>query len=91
MMMFTNSFVITAVCKYDVAGHMLENIRKFSLMDYTLEEVSCAKGSADHEKGFRVTIHTDRGTYVKVMEYLNQYYVKDYGVVLYYAEVHQPM
>jgi hypothetical protein len=91
MLMFTNGFIITAICKYDVVGHLVDNIRKFSILDYTIEEVKTAKGAGETEKGFRVTIHTDRNTYAKVMEYLKQYYVKDYGIILYYNEVFQPM
>jgi len=91
MIMFSNAYVITVICKYDVIGHLVENIRKFSILDYTIEEVKTAKGSGETEKGFRVSVHCERNTYSKIMEYLNQYYVKDYGVILYYNEVFQPM
>ena len=90
MMMSQGGFVITAVCKEPVMSHLAENIKKLESKGYTYERVVTGNASGE-EDGYRFNIFCSRSQYVKVLEYLSKYYVKDFGITLYHFEVYFPM
>lgn len=91
MFISTNNFLVTIICEENVLGHLLENIKKFAIESYTVEKVDFAKKSGEAAPGHRVQVLCTRFLYAKVMEYLNKYYVKDYGVIFYMNEVGVPL
>lgn len=91
MWMTQNFYLVTILCDKSTSEHLVDNIRKFNPVNYTIEDINTAKGNTEASPGRRVQVICQRNEYSKVMEYIKQYYVKDYGVVLYMNEVFMPM
>jgi hypothetical protein len=89
--MTQNFYLVTIICPETASGHLVDNIRKFKPVSYTVESISSAKGDAEAAPCRKVQVICTRNDYKKVMDYINQYYVKDYGVILYMNEVFMPM
>ena len=91
MFITQNFFLVTILCPETAEGHLVDNIRKFKPVNYIIENVRSGKGDAEPIPYSRVQVICTRNEYKKVMDYINQYYVKDYGAVMYMNEVFMPM
>jgi hypothetical protein len=91
MFLAQNFFQITIICDKSVLEHLVNNIRKFNPVNYTVEDINTAKGDRETVPGARVQLLCTRNEYTKIMEYIQQYYVKDYGAVMYRTEVFMAM
>lgn len=91
MFITQNFYLVTIICIESTAGHLVDNIRKLKPVNYTVDSIRSAKGDAETAPCSRVQAICTRSEYKKVMDYINQYYVKDYGAVMYMNEVFMPM
>ena len=91
MLITQNFFLVTIICPVTASGHLVDNIRKFKPVNYTTESIHSGRGDAESVPYTRVQVICTRNEYKKVMDYINQYYVKDYGAVMYMNEVFIPM
>ena len=92
MLLTTAYFLITVVTKPEVAEHLIPNIRSFKIVYYIREDFKGGRqGDAAEKDITKVEIMCDRSEYVKIMEYIKQYYIKDFGVVCYQQEAMVPM
>ena len=92
MLLTTAYFLITVITKPEVAEHLVPNIKNFNIVYYIREDFKGGRPGDTTEKDItKVEILCDRSMYVKILEYVKQYYIKDYGVVLYQQEVMVPM
>lgn len=92
MIMTTPYFLITVVTKPEVAEHLIPNIKAFKIVYYIREDFKGGRPGDTTDKDIsKVEILCDRGVYVKVMEYIKQYYVKDFGAVMYQQEAMVPL
>jgi hypothetical protein len=85
-------FLINIITKPEVADHLVPNIKKFEIVYYIREDL---KGGRPQDAGdkeiTKVQLMCSRGKLNEIMGYLKEYYIKGYGAVAYYEEVHVPI
>jgi len=91
MLIMTKYFLITVMCAEGVEGHLTNNIRKFKPTNYTSERTNTGRDGAEASLGYRIQILCTKDLYFQITNYLQQYYVKDFGIVYYMQEVDVPM
>ena len=92
MILTTPYFLITVVTKPEVADHLIPNIKSFKIVYYIREDFKGGRPGDSEDKNLtKVEILCDRSLYVKIMEYVKEYYVKGYGAVMYQQEAMVPM
>jgi len=92
MIMTMPYFIVTVVTKPEVAEHLIPNIKNFKIVYYIREDFKGGRPGDTTDKDItKVEIMCDRSVYIKVMEYVKQYYIKDFGVVLYQQEAQVPL
>jgi hypothetical protein len=93
--MFTLStpyFLITVVTKPEVAEHLIPNVRGIDIDYFIKEEFKGGTPKDPAEKDIvKVEMLCSRGKLGEIMNYVKEYYVKGYGAVCYYTEVHVPV
>ena len=90
--MITQQYLINVITKPEVAGHLIPNIKGFDIIYYIKVECKGA-GSKDLEEisMVKVQILCTPDMSSKIWDYIEEYYVKGYGAILYYEQVRVPM
>ena len=93
--MFTLStphYLVNVVTKPEIAEHLIPNIKKFKIVYYLKQEFTGGRPEDSGEKDIvKVQMLCSRGMLSEIMNYVKEYYVKGYGAVCYYEEVHVPL
>lgn len=85
-------FLINIITKPEVADHLVPNIKKFEIVYYIREDLKGGRPSDADEKDItKIQLMCSRGKLNEIMGYLKEYYIKGYGAVAYYEEVHVPI
>jgi len=85
-------FLVTVVTKPEVVEHLIPNIKNFKIIYYIREDFKGGRPGDSSDKDLtKVEILCERAIYIKVMEYVKEYYVKGYGAVCYQQEAMVPM
>jgi len=92
MFLATPYYLVNIVTKPEVAEHLIPNIKNFNFVYFLKEEFKGGRGKDTEEKDIvKVQVCCGTGELNKIVEYVKQYYVKDYGAVCYYEEIHVPV
>ena len=93
--MFTLStphYLVNVVTKPEIAEHLVPNIKKFKIVYYLKHEFTGGRPEDSGGKDIvKVQMLCSRGELGGIMDYIKQYYVKGFGAVCYYEEVHVPI
>ena len=90
--MLTKRFLINVITKPEVAEHLIPNIKGFDILYFIKEECNGSGPKDTEEKGMlKVQFLCTQDMFSKVWDYLEEYYVKGYGTILYYEDVHVSM
>lgn len=85
-------FLINIVTKPEVADHLIPNLKKFDLVYYLRFDLKGGRPADPEDKEItRVQLMCSRGKLNSIMDYVKEYYIKGYGAVAYYEEVHVPI
>ncbi len=85
-------FLISIVTKPEVADHLIPNLKKFDIVYYLRFDLKGGRPADAGDKDItRVQLMCSRGKLNSIMDYVKEYYIKGYGVVAYYEEVHVPI
>jgi len=92
MFLSTQYYLITVVTKPEVAEHLIPNIKGFEIVYYIKEQYKGGTPKDPAEKDIvKVEMLCAWDKMNQIMEYVKKYYVKGYGAVSYYEEVHVPI
>lgn len=91
MVISTPYFLVTIITKPEIAEHLIPNILNFKIVYYLKEEFKGGTPGSGEKDILKVQMLCPRGVHGEVVNYLKQYYVKDYGAVVYYEEASVPM
>ncbi len=91
MFITTKYFLITVICSESVIGRLKENLAKFKLVNYTVEKVNAPIAGTISGDGCRMQSLCSKDVNFDVMNYLKEYYSKDFGIVYYAQEADMPM
>lgn len=89
MLIMTKYFLITVMCVAGVEGHLTDNIRKFKPTKLYVRKNKYRQRRSRSQP--RIQILCSKQLYFRITNYLQQYYVKDFGIVYYMQEVDVPM
>jgi hypothetical protein len=90
--MLTKRFLINVITKPEVVEHLIPNVKGFDIIHYIKEECNGMGPKDTAEKGMlKVQFLCTQDMFSKVWDYLEKYYVKDFGIILYYEDVHVSM
>lgn len=88
MIITTPYFSISVVTNPEVAGHLIPNIKNFEIVYYLKQELKGGKPNEPEEKDIvKVQMLCSQGKVSEIMNYIEEYYVKRYGVICYYEKV----
>ena len=88
MLNFTKRYIINVITKPEVAVHLIPNVKGFDIIYYIKEECKGAEPKDSEEKDMlKVKFLCSFDAFPKIWDYLDKYYVKDYGIVLYHQIV----
>lgn len=89
MVIATPYFLINVVTKPEVAEHLIPNIKNFEIVHYLKQEFKGGTPKEPDETDYVIVqMLCKRNNLSAIMNYVKEHYVKRYGVVLYYEEVH---
>lgn len=91
MVITTNYYLLTIICEESVSEHLIRNIRQFEPTRYTVQEINSGAGNAEENASVKIEVLCSRTLYPKVVDYINQYYIKQYGVTCFMTEVNVPV
>jgi len=77
-------YLVTVITKPEVAEHLISNLKNFRYFYYGKQEFKGGIPGETSEKDMvKVEILCDRTVAPSVMNYIREYYVKDFGVIYY--------